>query len=135
MAARSYLLDTHTLLWFQENNSKIPQAVMNLIKDTGNVIFFSQISLFEISIKQKIGKLPKLYATIEEIYNQAIFDGFTFLNIQNSHIYNYNNISLLAEHRDPFDRLLISTANLEKVIILSADEKFKLYKSLVDAQW
>jgi PIN domain nuclease of toxin-antitoxin system len=108
---------------------------MKLIQDTRNVIFFCQIILLEISIKQKIDKIPGLYATIEEIYEQAIVDGFTFLNIQNSHIYNYNNLPLLTEHRDPFDRLLISTASLEKAVILSADEKLKLYGNLVEVQW
>ena len=53
-----YLLETHCLIWFQENNSQIPDAVMNEIQSPDNTIIFSQISLFEIAIKQKIGKLP-----------------------------------------------------------------------------
>ncbi len=73
MAGINYLLDTHCLIWFQENNPKIPEHVMTLIRQPDNVIFFSQISLFEISIKQRIGKLPNFYATIEENFSrQAI---------------------------------------------------------------
>ena len=48
----NFLLDTHALIWFQENNPKIPEKVMRLIQESNNTIFLSQISLFEISIKQ-----------------------------------------------------------------------------------
>ncbi len=84
---------------------------------------------------QKIGKLPAFYASIEEIYQQGIKDGFTFLTIQNQHIYNYNNIALLEDHHDPFDRLLIATANVEDSAIISSDEKFMLYPDVVKVIW
>ncbi|HWZ03788.1 MAG TPA: type II toxin-antitoxin system VapC family toxin [Mucilaginibacter sp.] len=135
MAGNIYLLDTHCLIWFQENNPKIPEQVMKLIQQSDNVVFFSQISLFEITIKQKVGKLPAFNATIEEIYDQAINDGFTFLQIQNQHIYNYNQIPLLTDHRDPFDRLLIATALQENAIILSADEQLQRYSDTVNVFW
>ena len=135
MANARYLLDTHSLIWFEENNPKIPKAVMDIIQNPDNVVLFSQVSLFEISIKQKVGKLPALYVEIEDIYQQAIKDGFTFLNIQNKHIYNYNTVPLLENHRDPFDRLLIATAKNENATILSADDKFNLYKDWVELFW
>ena len=135
MAGVRYLLDTHSLIWFLEDNPKIPRQVMNIIQEQENTILFSQVSLFEICIKQKIGKLPGFYASIEEIYEQAINDGFTFLAIQNQHIYNYYKVPLLEDHRDPFDRLLISVAIDEAATILSADEKFKLYAELVTVLW
>lgn len=135
MASDSYLLDTHCLIWFQENNPQIPRDIMNLIQDENNAILFSQISLFEISIKQKIGKLPAFNVSIEEVYKQAIDDGFTFLNIQNRHIYNYDLVPLVGDHRDPFDRLFIATAMSENATILSADSKLKQYFELVNVMW
>jgi len=135
MAGARYLLDTHSLIWFQENNPKIPEQVMTIISEQDNIILFSQVSLFEISIKQKIGKLPSFYATVEEVYQQAIKDGFTFITIQNKHIFNYTNVKLIEDHRDPFDRLLIATAIEESTTILSADEKFKVYDDLVTVFW
>jgi len=135
MPSNHYLLDTHALIWFQEDNPKLPLPIIDLIQNTGNTILFSQVSLFEITIKRKIGKLPALFATIEEIYQQAISDGFIFLNIQNQHIYNYNEIILLEDHRDPFDRLLIATANVEDSTIISSDEKFRLYSDTVKVIW
>ncbi len=135
MAVTRYLLDTHCLIWFQEDNPKIPGSLMKLIRDTNNTISFSQVSLFEISIKQKIGKLPMFYATVEQVYQQAIKDGFTFVTIQNQHIYNYSKVPLMEDHRDPFDRLLIATAIEEDAIVLSADEKFSLYADVVKVLW
>jgi PIN domain nuclease of toxin-antitoxin system len=84
-----YLLDTHCLIWFQENNPQVPEMVMRVIQNRVNTILFSQISLFEIAIKQKIGKLPMFEATISEVFEQGIRDNFTFLPFQNHHIEAY----------------------------------------------
>ncbi len=131
----NYLLDTHCLIWFQENNSKIPHPVMKEIQHPANIILFSQISLFEIAIKQKIGKLPLFQATIPEVYEQAIKDDFTFLPLHNNHIEAYKKVPLLQEHRDPFDRLLIATAHEDKLIVLTADRNFNLYPQLIKVIW
>ncbi|HEY9197032.1 MAG TPA: type II toxin-antitoxin system VapC family toxin [Mucilaginibacter sp.] len=128
-------MDTHCLIWFQENNPKLPQQVLEIIEDPDNIILFSQISLFELSIKLKIGKIPDLQVSIETICTQAVKDGFTFMDIQNSHIYTYQNVPLFENHRDPFDRLLIAVAMEEKAILLSADEKFKLYQEFIEVMW
>jgi len=135
MPTNYFLLDTHALIWFQENNPKIPKKVMEIIQETDNLIYFSQISLFEIGIKQKIGKLPAFYATVDEVYEKALDDGLTFLNIQNQHIYNYKKVPLLENHRDPFDRLLIATAVHEAATILSADKVFSWYNEFVKVFW
>lgn len=135
MASNHYLLDTHCLIWFQENNPKIPKKVLDILQNVENIIYFSQISLFEISIKQSLGKLPNFSLTAEDIYNQVLLDGFTFLNIENSAIFSYNKIPLLNEHRDPFDRLLISSAIQQEATLLSADEKFKLYPNILKLLW
>jgi PIN domain nuclease of toxin-antitoxin system len=58
MAGVNFLSDTHAPIWFQENNPKIPEKIMRSIQEPNNTIFFSQISLFEISIKQKIASYP-----------------------------------------------------------------------------
>jgi len=129
MSGKRYLLDTHCLIWFQENNPKTPKQVLNIIQEPENIILFSQISLFEISIKQKIGKLHSQITT-QEMYHQGIKDGFTFVDIRNQHIYKYDHIPFMEHHRDPFDRLLIATAMVEDAIILSNDSNFKLYHSI-----
>jgi PIN domain nuclease of toxin-antitoxin system len=57
------------------------------------------------------------------------------VTIQNRHIYNYNKIPLEKDHRDPFDRLLITTALEENAVILSADDQLGLYADLVEVFW
>ncbi len=131
----NYLLDTSCLIWFQENSPKIPKKVMDIIQDTENNIFFSQISLFEIAIKQKIGKLPLFVSTVDEVYHQAIKDDFVFMQLQNRHLSCYDKVPLYEIHRDPFDRLLISTAFEEKLIVLTSDQNFKLYTDIINVFW
>ncbi len=135
MVAGRFLMDTHCLLWFQNNNPNIPADVMDILQDTRNAIFFSQISLYEIAIKQKTGKLSQFLISIEELHEQALQDGFQFLPIQNAHLFNYNKIPLNEAHRDPFDRLLLATAYTEDIPILTADEKFHLYDDLIKVIW
>lgn len=81
-----YLLDTHVLIWFQEGNPSLPANVLNVLKDPSNEILVSQVSLFEIAIKQAIGKLPLFTATIGKVHRQLLSDDMTFLPIANSHI-------------------------------------------------
>lgn len=135
MQERKYLLDTHCLLWFQDGQPKIPRSVMDIIQDPENIIYFTQLSLYEIAIKQKIGKLPEFNSDTHEIYLQAIKDGFTFLPIRNEHIDYYQNVPLHQEHRDPFDRLLIATAQVEQAIMISGDRNFQFYSELIDLLW
>lgn len=130
-----YLLDTHCLLWFQNNAPKIPDRVMQEIQNLGNTLLFSQISLFEIAIKKHIGKLPDMVASVKEIYEQAINDGFTFQPVLNTHIYRYQHIPLYQQHRDPFDRLLIATAQEENATILTNDSNFSLYTDFIKVLW
>ena len=120
----SYLIDTQILIWTLVTPSKLAQPVKNALKN--ETIFVSQISFFEIAIKQKLGKPPELDLTIEQLTSFIERDGFNPLSIQNKHIDAYANIPLLPNHRDPFDRLLLATAFSENMPIISADENFAL---------
>lgn len=127
----NYLLDTQYLVWFQENNPKIPQAVLTEIINPDNHIYFSQISLFEIAIKQQIGKLPNFTADVTDVYNEAVKENFIFLPILNSYLLNYRDVPLFPQHRDPFDRLLIAVAYTENITMITTDNNFGLYRSLI----
>jgi PIN domain nuclease of toxin-antitoxin system len=130
-----FLLDTHALIWYQEDNPLLPPEILTSIKSLENRVLFSQVSLMEIAIKQKIGKLPDFKASVEMIHEQALDDGFEFLPIHNRHIANYRRVPLFDQHRDPFDRLLIGTAEVEGAIILTADGNFSLYADFVSVLW
>jgi PIN domain nuclease of toxin-antitoxin system len=68
---------------------------------------------------------------IEKLIQLIQKDGFTILNLKDEHIHAYDSIPLLADHRDPFDRLLLATSLFEQIPIISADEKFKMYSSII----
>ncbi len=135
MATTRFLLDTHCLLWFQNNDAKISAKVIDVIQNPANTIFFSQLSLFEIVIKQSLNKLPEFISNIDEIYHQPIKDDFTFLPLQNHHLNRYIQVPLFAQHRDPFDRALIATAYEENATILTVDKNFGLYDGFVNILW
>ncbi|MCP9763768.1 type II toxin-antitoxin system VapC family toxin [Lacihabitans soyangensis] len=128
----NYLIDTQILIWFQLNDSLMKPSILSILNNIENNIFVSDISLFEVSIKSKLGKLPLNLGSLDEIIQVCHLDGFKFLSISQKHIITYQSLQLFDSHRDPFDRLLISTAISEGLTVISTDEKFKLYKSEID---
>ena len=125
------LLDTQILIWYQLNSPNLAEKIYDVLMDTNNTVNISQISLFEIAIKQKIGKLPELDLSINDLANLIEQDGFNLLALNTSHLEAYGQISLMANHRDPFDRLLLATALSENMPVISADAHFKLYEPQV----
>ena len=124
----SYLLDTHTLLWWLANNPTLSPSAQEVIANPNNLIFVSAVSAWEISIKKAIGKLeaPSDLLTVIK-RNQfeplpiSIEDG-----LEAGALPNY--------HNDPFDRMLIAQAVGHKLIIITRDKKFKQYEvSLLSA--
>ncbi len=83
---------------------KLAPKNQNILQN--NEVFISQISLFEIAIKQKIGKLPELPLSIDTLTVQMQQDNFNLLPFSNAHLAAYDAIPLLEHHRDPFDRML-----------------------------
>ena len=122
-----YLLDTQILVWSLEDNPSLHSRTKALIENPDDIMLFTPISLMELSIKLKLGKLPQFIVSIEEITNQLITDGFDLLPIHLSHIYTYQTVQLFEDHRDPFDRFLLETALAEQIPIISSDEKFSRY--------
>ncbi len=127
-----FIIDTQILIWFNLDNGKLKQRVLELITNPENLVYVSQISLFEIAVKQNVGKLSDLNWDTLTIRKQLEKDGFQFLNIENRHMQSYISLLKFDSHRGPFDRLLISTAISEGLTVISADEKFKLYKSEIE---
>lgn len=127
------LVDTQVFIWSVVSPEKISKSAARLLENED--IYLSHISLIEISIKQKIGKLPELSLSVEELIERAKKDNYLILPLEESHISTYRKVPLFENHRDPFDRLLIATAISEDITIISADEKFKLYTSLANLVW
>jgi len=122
---KKILLDTHVFLWLKTQPEKVSKTVLDLYQNIDNEIFLSLVSVWEIQIKQQIGKL-KLDVSIEKmIREQCAVNGLNILPINLSHIIGLNEFPL--HHKDPFDRLLISQAKIENTILVSSDRYFSKY--------
>ncbi len=128
------LLDTHTLLWFLDDNPKLSPKAKALIENIENQVFISMATWFEISIKLSIGKLT-LPDSLAETIIKSTSNSLTTIEISHEHVIKYQQLPLFEEHRDPFDRLIIATAVTEGFDIVSADPKFQLYLSLINVRW
>ncbi|TAF72739.1 MAG: type II toxin-antitoxin system VapC family toxin [Bacteroidetes bacterium] len=125
------LLDTHILIWLLEDNQKLNRKHRIILEDTSNQLFVSQYSFIEIAIKLKLGKLPIFNISIQEFISEVENIGIQIIAVENSHLQTYQELPLFDDHRDPFDRLIISTAIYEKYSLASMDAKFLKYSDLV----
>lgn len=121
----AYLIDTQIFIWSLINSKKLSDSTQKILRD--NTIWVSQVSLYEIAIKQKTGKLPDFDITTAALIQQMERDGFHLLLISNDHIGAYQDIPLQKDHRDPFDRLILAVALIENLPVISTDSNFKLY--------
>ncbi len=119
------LLDTHTFLWWVTNDEKLSITARNLISNPQNDIFFSIVSVWEIVIKAKIGKLPLPESPEIYIPSRLSYYGFIPLSINLKDVLQI--WYLESHHNDPFDRLLIAQSQIKNLPIITADTKFSLY--------
>jgi len=121
-----YLLDTHVLLWWRADDSRLPHRWDPIFgKPDDHDIVFSVASLWEIAIKRALGKLD-LEIDISDFGRQLQEDhGFRLLGIEPNALDRL--ATLPHHHRDPFDRLLIAQAIQRRIGILSKDPAFDPY--------
>ena len=118
------LLDTQAFIWFVENDKNLPFHLKNVIEQPQNTIIISIASLWEMTIKISIGKL-KLNFSLEEMFEQIVYNGFTLLPILPKHLIQLSILPM--HHNDPFDRLIIAQSKSENISVVSSDEKFNEY--------
>jgi len=119
------LLDTHCWLWWITTPEELSPRVQALIKDGGNEVFLSAASSWEIVIKYAIGKLLLPEAPDRFVPPRLARDAIVPLPVNHTHALHV--ASLPLHHRDPFDRLLISQANIEHLPIVTVDRQFQPY--------
>jgi PIN domain nuclease of toxin-antitoxin system len=118
------LLDTHTLIWFFESGSQLSNTAKKLIEDSGNQNYFSVASIWEMVIKQSIGKL-ELSKSIKDITSHIQVNGIEIVDITHEHALKVG--ELPYHHRDPFDRLIIAQSICLDFSIISKDKAFDKY--------
>ena len=117
------LLDTHTLIWFLDNDSRLPLGTKQQI-ESAEAVCVSIVSLWEIAIKINIGKLT-LTTDFQAIEQNLIEQDISILQIDIAAIQIYLNLPL--HHRDPFDRILIAQSISRALTIVSCDRQFDAY--------
>lgn len=114
------LLDSHVLLWFVLGSRKQISAPLRARIEASEAVV-SNASLWEIAIKVALGKLD----APDDLPGQIQDLGFELLRVEPEHTWHVR--SLPHHHGDPFDRLLIAQAQLERLPIVTADAAFDAY--------
>jgi PIN domain nuclease of toxin-antitoxin system len=118
------LIDTHILIWFLEGNKLLVKSRRQIIANPQNDIFVSIASLWEIAIKISLGKLT-LAKPLADVIKQIAVENIEILSIAPEHTLQVS--ALPFHHRDPFDRIIISQAQVENLPIMTNDAEFSNY--------
>jgi PIN domain nuclease of toxin-antitoxin system len=120
------LIDTHYVLWAALNSSRMEPWARKLIADLNNEILVSAASIYEISLKVRIGKLPEAVAFESDlIVNIETRLGYTLLPLEPEAMMRaarFENV-----HADPFDRMIAAHAIQNSLPVLSTDEKLDAF--------
>jgi PIN domain nuclease of toxin-antitoxin system len=125
------LLDTHAALFAWIEPERLSQKARKVIKDPANQLFFSQVSVLEITLKYKLGKLDLPEPPDAYLRSRIERFAFTYLPLDDEDIYGI--LRLPEPHKDPFDWLLLANAQRRKIPFISKDTGFKDYP--VDLIW
>jgi len=121
----AYLLDSHALLWWWFDPDRLSGAVRSLLSDAENQVLVSAASVWELSLKHHQGKLPELASAIADLPGLLQADGFEALPISLAHGIRAGGYS--QPHRDPFDRMLAAQAELDRLVLLTADPQLSTF--------
>jgi PIN domain nuclease of toxin-antitoxin system len=119
------LIDTHTFIWDVIADHRSSPKAKQILRSDEHELIFSLVSLWEIAIKIKTGKLNTIGSSVAYIRDEMSAYGMELLPIRYEHILHLE--SLPHHHGDPFDRLLIAQAITESLPILTADKVFRQY--------
>jgi len=122
----NYLVDTHILIWSFTEPDKLAKKVQTTLLDEENSIYYSQYSLWEISLKYSLKKLRLLQKTPEQFYEVLESSFFHCKPIDNLELVTFHKLPI--EHKDPFDRAIIWQAIVNDLILISSDQKLAMYQ-------
>ncbi len=118
------LLDTHLLLWAATAVQKLPSAARALMEDEQNSLCFSVVSIWEVAIKRAASRRD--YMVEPAVLRTGLLDaGYWELTIASPHA--LATAALPPLHRDPFDRLLVSQASVEGMVLVTSDSVLATY--------
>jgi PIN domain nuclease of toxin-antitoxin system len=115
------LLDTHVLLWWLDDSPRLPSMIREMIADPEKTVFLSTAVLWEIRIKQRLGKL------VLPSHFDVVLDSLAFHWLPISRTHADRTAALPEHHRDPFDRMLVAQAQSEDLILVTGEAHLAMY--------
>lgn len=116
------LLDTHVLLWWLADDSRLGKAAREIIANPNNDVLVSAASIWETAIKTALGRLE---IELDDLEEAIVRNGFRPLPVGFQHAVTAGRLPRV--HRDPFDRMLVAQASVEELRIVSHDRIFERY--------
>lgn len=120
------LLDSHTFVWWRDELHKLSSKAFAEISNSNNDIFLSVVTVWELQIKIALNKFTIKGGLENAVKDEQQNNSFQILSVNLSHALYLENLP--PHHKDPFDRLLISQAIVENMILVSADANFAKYQ-------
>lgn len=117
------LCDTQIIIWLMNGDGRIRPQVDAMLADRANDILFSAVSLWEVAIKLRVGKIR---TEVAALHDNCVAAGMTLLDIEVRHLVALSRLTDAA-HNDPFDHLLIAQAVAEGASLLTSDRKVQRY--------
>jgi PIN domain nuclease of toxin-antitoxin system len=119
------LLDTHVFLWYVSADPKLPAAFRDAVSDLANEAYLSAASVWEVVIKNALGKLPLPADPATYLPQQRAAHQIASLPIEEAALAPLS--TLPALHRDPFDRILVSQALYHGLTLVTVDDAVRAY--------
>ena len=120
----NYLLDTHVLIWFLAGDDTLSEKSKDIIENQENIKLVSIASVWEIAIKISLKKF-KFDKGFKKFLDLIEDNGFEIIPMSFDHALTVSTLEFI--HRDPFDRLIISQALTDDLIIITKDEYIEKY--------
>ena len=115
------LLDTHAALWWLRGDRRFGQTAADRLADPANEVLLSAVVLWEVAIKRSLGKIK----VTEDYASILLASGAQPLPITLDHAAAVERLPW--HHRDPFDRILIAQALVERAALVSRDDALRPY--------
>lgn len=119
------LIDTHIFIWLLKKPSRIADNHVSILRAPNNSFFLSSVSVTELMIKSGIGKLTVDFDPVE----MAEKSGLKLLDFSAEDAMKMADLPL--HHKDPFDRMLLAQCLNRDMVIMTSDQKFKLYNCVL----
>lgn len=120
------LLDTHALLWWLTDDPALGSRAREVIADPETTAFVSAASIWEIGVKRAAGRL----AIADDVDLPAAIAEGGFLDLPMSSRHAWEAARLPRHHADPFDRMLIAQARMERLVCVTRDPAFRDYEGV-----